>query len=70
MLPSTLKSFKRLTAARAKRLDVTQPTFHKKNNGFRYAEYFQKNILISNGHILHIFYNGSTTTGFRLFELI
>ena len=58
MLPSTLKSFKLFTAARAETLDVTKPTFHQKNNGFRYAEYFQKNISISNGHILHISYNG------------
>ena len=43
---------------RVKRLDVTQPTFHKKNNGFRYAEYFQKNILISNCRISPISYNG------------
>ena len=43
---------------RVKLLDVTQPTFHKKNNGFRYAEYFQKNILISIGRISPISYNG------------
>ena len=65
MLTSTLKSFKLLMAARVETLDVTKPTFHIKNNGFRYAEYFHKNISISNDHILHISYDGITNN--RLF---
>ena len=52
-------------AARVETLDVTKPTFHIKNNGFRYAEYFHKNISISNDHILHISYDGITNN--RLF---
>ena len=43
-LPLTLKSFELLTEARAKTVDVTKPTSHKKKNGFINTEYFHKDI--------------------------